>query len=780
MRHQFGIITLTLLCVCQANLVNAATYDWTNPLGGNYPTAANWVPSGPPSVNDTARFSLAATYTVTFPNSLTINTVTQTQGDVTFNLDGETFNTSNTSNNGMGAAGSTSTLRIIDGNFRPGNFAVGNVAGSVANLFLDTDSTARTNTGTFYVGSLGTGNLWIQNAATLQNNSGAALGVNTGAKGTATVAGQDSAWTVTGSPLIVGGSGAGFLNVLGGGTVTTASLEVGQNLESLGTVSLNGNLATFTTNGTANIGGSSASSPAASATLNIGTGSTMNLNGTTNFRTNAKVNLTGGTLNLNTVNITSGAKFNWSAGILNFATAPTITGSVLESFLDNTHILGTNRTLSATAGIFTLTTPLDLAGGKISAPSIVINANMDLGAFSTITATNLMTIQPGATLQMRNFSTMAAGTSIVNNGGTILLNGPLANITGVTTNTQGYVQGTGRFKGGLNNALAGVIRAEANDHLIIDTLSTNLGAIELAGGIVEYSQALINSVGGVISGRGVFRGSSAAPGGNGLTNNGVASFSAGITDIFGDVNNTASGIIVAAGASTVTFYDDVVNNGEIRTVTGSRTVFFGDVTGAGPFTGGGTVELEGDLRPGNSPANVSFGGSFILNPTGALNIELGGIAKGSQYDALTIAGTASLSGALSATLINGFVPSPGQSFQILSAAGGISGGFDAIDLPALAGGLYFDLGYTANTITLSVAGMLGDYNRSGDIDAADYVVWRKTMSQSGAALAADGNNNGVIDGADFAVWRQTLDERLESAAAAARYPRQSPNQLRWR
>ena len=96
---------------------------------------------------------------------------------------------------------------------------------------------------------------------------------------------------------------------------------------------------------------------------------------------------------------------------------------------------------------------------------------------------------------------------------------------------------------------------------------------------------------------------------------------------------------------------------------------------------------------------------------------------------------------------------PANRFKSSSAAGGISGGFDAINLPALAGGLYFDLGYTTNTITLSVAGMVGDYNRSGDIDAADYVVWRKTMSQSGPALAADGNNNGVIDGADFAVWR---------------------------
>lgn len=43
---------------------------------------------------------------------------------------------------------------------------------------------------------------------------------------------------------------------------------------------------------------------------------------------------------------------------------------------------------------------------------------------------------------------------------------------------------------------------------------------------------------------------------------------------------------------------------------------------------------------------------------------------------------------------------------------------------------------------------LGDYNRDGSVDAADYVVWRKTFGSS-SDLRADGNNNGVIDTADY-------------------------------
>jgi hypothetical protein len=86
--------------------------------------------------------------------------------------------------------------------------------------------------------------------------------------------------------------------------------------------------------------------------------------------------------------------------------------------------------------------------------------------------------------------------------------------------------------------------------------------------------------------------------------------------------------------------------------------------------------------------------------------------------------------------------------------------------------LYFDLSYTTHTITLAVAGMLGDYNLSGTVDAADYVVWRKTISQSGPALAADGNNNGVIDGADLDLWRANFGKTagVGSGTLAAAIP----------
>jgi len=770
-RNQFTIVCAALLSIAIDGTARAATFSWSNASGGNYSTAANWTPAGgPPGSGDIAQLTLPNTYAINYTTSPTINTLTQTQGDVTLNLNSTTFTTTNGTNNVMGSAGLTSTLRVSGGNFRPGGLSIASVAGSTGNLFLGTGAIARTTSGPFYVGTFGTGNFSLQSGATLLSTNGAAIGVNAAAIGAATVTGQDSTWTINSTPLVVGSFGNGTLNIINGGAVTAASLEVGEQLASNGVLTLSGNLSTFSTTGTANIGGNSAALPATSATVNIGTGSTMTLGGTTNLRTNSVVNITGGTLNLNTINITAGSKVNWSAGTVNFANAPTITTAVIDSLLAGGRTIGTNRTLSATAGTFTLATPLDLAGGTISVPTFIINANMDLGAFSTITATNQITIQTGATVKIRNFAAVASTTAIVNNGN-LLLDGPLASFTGGTTNFLGTISGTGRFSGGLNNAAGATIRAQNGDHIIVDTSGrTNAGMIELSNGTVEYSRSLTNLATGIISGRGVFRGSSATPGGTGLVNQGVMAFSAGITDIYGDVDNTVTGKVVAAGASTVTFFDDVVNNGDIRTVTGSRSVFFGSVSGAGTFTGGGVVEFEGDLRPGNSPANVSFGGSLELAMSAGLGIELGGAIKGDQYDSLTIAGAALLSGTLNTILIDGFLPTAGQSFEILTAAGGVNGAFNTVNLPALAGGLYLNLNYSPTAVTLAVAGILGDFNRNGVVDGADYIVWRKSLGQTGAALAADANNSGVIDQGDYNIWRANLGQTAPATSAFAPVP----------
>jgi hypothetical protein len=65
----------------------------------------------------------------------------------------------------------------------------------------------------------------------------------------------------------------------------------------------------------------------------------------------------------------------------------------------------------------------------------------------------------------------------------------------------------------------------------------------------------------------------------------------------------------------------------------------------------------------------------------------------------------------------------------------------------------------AGTVTVVVRDglsvpLVGDYNDNGTVDAADYVVWRHTLTQIVTpSSGADGNGNGTIDNADYDVWR---------------------------
>jgi hypothetical protein len=79
-----------------------------------------------------------------------------------------------------------------------------------------------------------------------------------------------------------------------------------------------------------------------------------------------------------------------------------------------------------------------------------------------------------------------------------------------------------------------------------------------------------------------------------------------------------------------------------------------------------------------------------------------------------------------------------------------------------AGDIVFRASFLDGTSAIILAKAVGpgDYNRDGIVDAADYVVWRRTLGQSGQDLAADGNSNNRVDTADFEVWRAHFGQDL--------------------
>ena len=128
-----------------------------------------------------------------------------------------------------------------------------------------------------------------------------------------------------------------------------------------------------------------------------------------------------------------------------------------------------------------------------------------------------------------------------------------------------------------------------------------------------------------------------------------------------------------------------------------RALVGGLVLGEGQsLTGGGTIlgdlTIDGTLDPGGSTGLLAVE-DLTLAAGGILTLKLGGTVRGSAYDARSSSGDVVLEdgSTLSVALINGFVPAPGDTFDVLDFAS-LTGTFTTLNLPALDPGLTWDTG----------------------------------------------------------------------------------------
>jgi hypothetical protein len=134
-----------------------------------------------------------------------------------------------------------------------------------------------------------------------------------------------------------------------------------------------------------------------------------------------------------------------------------------------------------------------------------------------------------------------------------------------------------------------------------------------------------------------------------------------------------------SGAPTVV---DLAAGATINTSGGTVNVGAG-----GTLSGTGTIQgnvnnIAGTVSPGASPGMLTITGNYTQGASGVLDMQIGGLVAGTDYDQLRVGGTTSLAGTLNTALINGFVPASGTTFTLIQSTGAISGTFTTTNQPA--------------------------------------------------------------------------------------------------
>jgi hypothetical protein len=179
------------------------------------------------------------------------------------------------------------------------------------------------------------------------------------------------------------------------------------------------------------------------------------------------------------------------------------------------------------------------------------------------------------------------------------------------------------------------------------------------------------------------------------------------------------------------------------------------------------VNNGGTISPGHSAGNTFINGDLQIN-SGILEIEL---ASATSFDTVTATAAAHLAGNLSVRLATGFVPRKDAEFQVVTGQT-VSGSFSNLDANSrvLVEGTSASILVTVSSshVTLSsfLTNLPGDYDNNGIVDAADYVVWRKSEA-SNAPLDNEAASIGVTDHMDFEIWRSNLGATMSQGGYAA-------------
>jgi len=223
--------------------------------------------------------------------------------------------------------------------------------------------------------------------------------------------------------------------------------------------------------------------------------------------------------------------------------------------------------------------------------------------------------------------------------------------TGTWTQSAGTLDVSGTMQIGYDNTgqctLSGTAAATIGGELLLGRVVT--GTWTQNGGALTVNGATGIRLGLLSSGIGVFQQNSGTVTTSIITMNDAGT---GTYNLAGGTLNVADWNMSATG-------DTVSLTGGVLHTTGAGTIGFS-------VANNGTT-----LSPGASIGVTDITGSYTQGSTGRLEIELAGLSVG-EFDAISVSTTASLDGYIDVALLGAYTPTPGDSWDILTAASGVT------------------------------------------------------------------------------------------------------------
>ncbi|MGB9336226.1 MAG: Ig-like domain repeat protein [Candidatus Acidiferrales bacterium] len=563
-------------------------------------------------------------------------------------------------------------------------------------------------------GSLVNVNNLIEGAGQIGNNG---LGFNNQA------AGVVNANDVNGNALLINASNAlnqGLLEATGAGVLefNVAVVNQGANIEAIGN---NAFVELF--NGTAirggtltNAGGTVETVASNGVTLDGSTDGPFTLVGTYTEQLNSTTILVGTINNTGTffMNVTDGnnvvLQMNSTVTLTGGGTVTMSKGSTGTPVLNNTNggaLVNVNNLIQGAGQIgnnglgFTNQAAGVINANDVNGNALLINANaatnhglieatgagvLEFNVAVVNAGANIEAIGHSAFVELFSGATIRGGT-LTNAGGTF----ETVASNGVTLDgaTQGQLTLVGTYTEQLNSTtqLVGTINNTGTFFLNV-TDGNNV--------VLQMNSTVMLTGGGTVT---MSKGSTGTP----VLNNTNAGSLVNVNNLIqgaGQIGNNGLGLTnQAAGVINANQAGNTLTINPGGTFNNAGLV---ESTGTGVLQMTASVDNSGTILVGGSPApgtvNIT---NYTQESTGAYDAVLGGTTTSTQYSVLTVNNPPTLNGALNLIFANGFVPSVGNSFTILTA-GSISGGFSSINSPAVPSGSAWSISYNGGHAVLSL------------------------------------------------------------------------------